>query len=137
MQPLLRHLLVNSAPVALEGRLLTIGLEPRHADRLRISAPGCRPRRWNGICRAATRRTCASALNCWPRARPRSRRRGCAAPAPAEKPARAPVAASAEDLRAWRDHPSVRQVLEAFNAKIIRVDIDAGAAEPQPDGDEP
>ena len=43
---------------------------------------------------------------------------------------------SADDLRRWREHPSVRQVVEAFNAKIIRVDIEAGAAEPQPDGEE-
>ncbi len=136
VQPLLKGLLVNSWPVELVDGVLAIGLEPRHAPRM--------PELGSGLQTVAVERYLTRAHGAEFRVRfellaetppPVRPAAPSAAPEPAVAARPAPPP-SADDLRRWREHPAVRQVVEAFNAKIIRVDMDAGAAQPQPDGDE-
>ena len=136
VQPLLKGLLVNSWPVELEGGVLAIGLEPRHAPRMQELGAGLQTvavERYLSRAHGADFRVRFELLADSPAAAVAAPPAAVPEPAAPARPAPPP---SADDLRRWREHPSVRQVVEAFNAKIIRVDMAAGAAQPQPDGDE-
>lgn len=140
VQPLLKGLLVHSWPVELEAGVLAIGLEPRHAPRMQELGAGLQTvavERYLSRTHGAEFRVRFELLADAPPAVSVAAPAPQAGPPPPPAPARATVSPSADDVRRWREHPSVRQVVEAFNAKIIRVDIEAGAAEPQPDGEEP
>ena len=139
VQPLLKGLLVHSWPVELEGGVLAIGLEPRHAPRMPELGAGLQTvavERYLSRTHGADFRVRFELLTDAPAPAPVAAPAPKAVAVPPPAPARATASPTADDVRRWREHPSVRQVVEAFNAKIIRVDIEAGAAEPQPDGEE-
>jgi hypothetical protein len=126
VQPLLTRRLAGSEALSLADGTLVIGLHPRNAEWLTSAGPSLQPaalERFFARSHGAELRVRFEILD--GASRPKGRRR----PPPPRRLRRLSRSPPPADLRQWREHPAVKQVLEAFNAKILRAEA---VAVPQP-----